>query len=170
MYHYARAVAFAARKDAAAAQAEIDAIGAIESSADFKPYEPWGIPARQIVQTAKWVATGRLADAKGDLDGAARAYEQAIAIEDALSYIEPPYWYYPVRQSLGAVQLRQGRLDAAEQTLRDSLGRVRNNGWALAGLVEVYQRKGDRAAEQAARRAYERTWFGPAKGPDLARL
>lgn len=170
MYHYARAVAFAARKDAAAAQAEIDAIGAIESSADFKPYEPWGIPAPQIVQTAKWVATGRLADAKGDLDGAARAYEQAIAIEDALSYTEPPYWYYPVRQSLGAVQLRQGRLDAAEQTLRDSLGRVRNNGWALAGLVEVYQRKGDRAAEQAARRAYERAWFGPAKGPDLARL
>jgi tetratricopeptide (TPR) repeat protein len=170
MYHYARAVALTAKKDAAAAQAEIDAIAAIETGADFKPYDPWGIPAKAIVQTAKWVATGRLADSKGDLDGAAKAYEQAVAAEDTLSYTEPPYWYYPVRQSLGAVRLRQGQLDAAEQAFRDSLGRVRNNGWALAGLVEVYQRKGDRAAEQAARRAYERAWFGPAKGPDVARL
>ena len=170
MYHYARAIALAAKKDAAAAQAEIAAIAAIESGADFKPYEPWGIPAKEIVQTAKWVATGRLADARGDLDGAAKAYEQAIAAEDALSYTEPPYWYYPVRQSLGSVRLRQGQLDAAEQAFRDSLGRVRNNGWALAGLVEVYKRKGDRNAERAAQRAYARTWFGPAAGPDIARL
>ena len=27
-------------------------------------------------------------------------------VEDALAYMEPPYWYYPVRQSLGAVSSR----------------------------------------------------------------
>jgi hypothetical protein len=47
---------------------------------------------------------------------------------------------------------------------------VRNNGWALAGLAEVYKKKGDAKGEAAARRAYARTWFGPAAGPDLARL
>ena len=65
------------------------------------------------------VATGRLADASGDLDGAAKAYENAIAIADGLAYTEPPYWYYPVRQSLGSVRLRQGRLDDAEKAFRD---------------------------------------------------
>ena len=114
--------------------------------------------------------SARLADASGDLDGAAEAYEEAIAIQDTLSYTEPPYWYYPVRQSLGGVRLRQGRLDDAEQAFRDSLARVRNNGWALAGLAEVYKRKGDRNGEAAAQRAYAKAWFGPAGGPDLARL
>jgi tetratricopeptide (TPR) repeat protein len=167
--HYARALAFATNKDAAGAQHEIDAIAAIEHTADFKPYTDWGVPGREIVQTARLVASARLADAQGDLPGAAKAYEQAIAVEDALGYMEPPYWYYPIRQSLGSVYLRQGQLDAAEKALRDSLGRVRSNGWALAGLAEVYKRKGDAKAEASARHAYTRAWLGGA-APDIARL
>jgi hypothetical protein len=167
--HYARALAYAAKQDAAGAQREIAAIAAIERSADFKPYADWAVPGPEIVQTARLVASARLADAQGDLPGAAKAYEQAVAIEDALAYMEPPYWYYPIRQSLGSVYLRQGRLDAAEQALRDSLARVRNNGWALAGLAEVYKRKGDAKAEATARRAYTRAWLGGA-APDVGRL
>ena len=170
MYHYARATAFARKKDIKAAQAEVDAIGALEDKADFKPYEPWGVPARAIVDTARYVAIGRIADAAGDLERAALAYEEAVALQDKLSYTEPPYWYYPVRQSLGGVRLRQGRLDDAERAFRDSLASVRNNGWALAGLAEVYKRKGDKNGETAAQRAYAKAWFGPAGGPDLARL
>ncbi len=170
MYHYARAIAFARKKDIASARAEIAAIDAIEAKADFKPYEPWGVPARAILQTARLVAGGRIADAAGDLEDAAKAYQEAIALEDSLSYTEPPYWYYPVRQSLGGVRLRQGRLDDAEQAFRESLGRVRNNGWALAGLAEVYRQKGDRNGEAAARRSFASAWFGPSAGPDLSRL
>jgi tetratricopeptide (TPR) repeat protein len=170
MYHYARATAFARKKDIAAAQAEIDAIGTLEDKADFKPYEPWGVPARAIVDTARYVAIGRIADAAGDLERAALAYEEAVALQDKLSYTEPPYWYYPVRQSLGGVRLRQGRLDDAERAFRDSLTSVRNNGWALAGLAEVYKRKGDKNGEAAAQRAYAKAWFGATGGPDLARL
>jgi tetratricopeptide (TPR) repeat protein len=167
--HYARALAFAAKKDAASAQREIDAIAATLQKADFKPYADWAVPGKEIVQTARLVASARLADAQGDLPGAAKAYEEAIAVEDALAYMEPPYWYYPIRQSLGAVYLRQGKLDAAEKALRDSLGRVRSNGWALAGLAEVYKRKGDAKAEAAARKAYARAWLG-GSAPDISRL
>lgn len=169
MRHYARAVAFAAKKDFPAAGREVDLLAKIEGETDFKPYVDQGVPGREIVQVAKLVAKGRIADARGELDAAAQAYEEAIVIEDALSYMEPPFWYYPVRQSLGAVRLRQGRLEDAEKAFRDSLGRVRNNGWAIAGLAETYRAKGDRKAERAARKAYANTWFGPA-APDLARL
>jgi len=170
MYHYARAIAFASRRDAIDAQIEIDTLAAIERDADFKPFEPWGVPAKEIVQTARLVAEGRVADANGDLDAAAGAYEKAIAIADGLAYTEPPYWYYPVRQSLGSVRLRQGRLDDAEKAFRESLARVRNSGWALAGLVEVAKRRGDAKAEQTARASFERAWFGVKEGPDLSRL
>jgi hypothetical protein len=47
---------------------------------------------------------------------------------------------------------------------------VRNNGWALAGLAEVYKRKGDAKGEAAATARLCPAWFGPAAGPDLARL
>lgn len=167
--HYARALAHAARNDFDGAQREIAAIERIEHSADFQPYADWYVPGREIVQTAQLVASARLADARGDLAAAARAYEAAIAIEDSLAYMEPPYWYYPVRQSLGSVYLRQGRLDESEKVLRESLLRSRGNGWALAGLAEVYRRKGDRQAERATRQAYESAWFGD-KAPDIARL
>jgi tetratricopeptide (TPR) repeat protein len=170
MYHYARAVAHAQKKDEAAARAEIDALAKMAKETDFKPFGEWQIPAKEIIETAMYVAQGRLADAKGDLEGAGKAYEEAVLIEDSLSYMEPPYWYYPVRQSLASVRLRQGNLDAAEKAFRESLGRVRNNGWALAGLAEVYKRKGDAAMEKKTRAAMGRAWFGDAKGPDLASL
>jgi len=170
MYHYARAVAYARKGDGAAAQDELDALARIESGGDFKPLDEWSIPAKEIVQTARLVAAGRLADAKGDLAGAAKAYEDAVFIEDSLAYTEPPYWYYPVRQSLGSVLLRQGKLDDAERAFRESLARVRNNGWALAGLAETYKRKGDAAGEKAAQRAFAKAWFGAPGGPPLAAL
>ena len=170
MYHYARAIAFAGKKDWPAAQRELDTLAQLERDADFKPFVEWGVPAKEIVQTARLVAAGRVADARGDLDGAAKAYEDAIFIEDSLAYMEPPYWYYPVRQSLGSVRLRQGKYDEAEKAFRESLVRVRSNGWALAGLAETYRRKGDATGEKAARRAYEKAWFGPASGPSLAAL
>lgn len=169
MYHYARAVAHATRRDATAAQQEIAALTKLEA-ADFTPFDAWGIPAKAVAQTARLVATARLADAQGDLAGAATALEQAVAIEDGLAYTEPPYWYYPVRQSLGALKLRQGKLDEAETALRESLARVRNNGWALAALAEVYRKRGDAAGEQSARQALSKAWFGAEGGPDLTKL
>ena len=168
MYHYARAVAHAMRKDEPSARAEIAALERLEK-ADFKAFGDWGVPAKEVVQTARFVALGRLADAKGDLEGAAKAYEEAILIEDSLAYMEPPYWYYPVRQSLGSVRLRQGRLDEAERAFRDSLGRVRANGWALAGLAETYRLKGDAKAERATRQALAKTWMAK-EGPEISRL
>ena len=108
MYHYARAVAFAAKGRGLGA-GEIEALARIERDTDFKPFAEWNVPAKEIVQTARLVATGRLAEAKGDLDGAAHAYEDAIFVEDSLAYTEPPYWYYPVRQSLGSVQAAPGQ-------------------------------------------------------------
>ncbi len=169
MYHYARAVGFAAKRDGASARLEVQALERIEKETDFKPYADGGVPAKEVVQTARWVALGRIADAAGDLDAAAKAYEEAIFIEDSLAYTEPPYWYYPVRQSLAAVRLRQGKLDEATAAFRESLARVRQNGWALAGLAETYRRAGKVSDEKAARAALARTWFG-GRAPEIERL
>jgi hypothetical protein len=53
---------------------------------------------------------------------------------------------------------------------RDSLARTPSNGWALRGLIEVYQKRGDKPALAAARKRFETTWLGEPGGPPLTRL
>jgi tetratricopeptide (TPR) repeat protein len=142
----------------------------IERTADFKAMEEQGVPGRDIVRTARAVAAGRLAGASGDLPGAIKAYREAVAVQDALPYMEPPYWYYPVRQSLGVVLLRAGRGDEAEQVFRESLARTPSNGWALRGLIEVYRKRGDAKALAATQKRFETTWLGQPGGPPLSLL
>ncbi|QBE63179.1 tetratricopeptide repeat protein [Pseudoduganella lutea] len=170
MWHYARAVGHARKGAQAAANREIAALAALERTADFQAIESANVPARDIVRTARAVATGRVADARGDLPAAMAAYQEAVDVQDTLPYTEPPYWYYPVRQSLGAAQLRAGRLDAAEGTFRASLARTPSNGWALRGLVEVYRQRGDEAALAAAQRRFDTTWLGRDGPPALSLL
>jgi tetratricopeptide (TPR) repeat protein len=170
MWHYARAAGFARKGAFADGQREVDAIAAIERGADFKPITDWGVPAPDIVHTARAVAAARLADAQGKLPDAIALYQEAVALQDKLPYTEPPYWYYPVRQSLGSALLRSGRIDDAEQVLRASLATTPSNGWALSGLMEVYRQRGDQAALAAAGKRFATTWLGQRGGPALTQL
>jgi hypothetical protein len=63
-------------------------------------------------------------------------WKQAVSAEDALAYDEPPDWFYPVRESLGAALLRNGEATGAEAIFREGLARSPNNGRMLFGLLE----------------------------------
>ena len=169
MWHYARGVAHAWRGQTTAAQAEIEAMRRLAKDSDFSDLVDGGVPAPDVIELAQHVVRGRIAQAAGDWPHAIAAYQQAVAVEDRLAYSEPPYWYYPVRQSLGAALLAAGRLDDAEATFRQSLLRAPNNGWALHGLATTYQRLGKQRAAAAARKQFAQAWAG-AVAPDLARL
>jgi tetratricopeptide (TPR) repeat protein len=170
MWRYARGIGLAAAGDVAGAQAEVEAIAKLEQGADFANLIAGGVPAKDVLQVAQHVVRARIAQADKDLPGAINHFETAVQIADTLSYNEPPYWYYPIRQSLGALQLLAGDLDNAEQSLRASLVRTPNNGWALYGLTQVYQRRGDKASAQAAQELLDKAWLGKPGALDLARL
>ena len=170
MWHYARAVGLANTGDVAAAQAEVEAIGKLQQESDFASLVAGGVPAKEVLQLAQHVARGRIAQANKDLTGAIRHFEAAVALEDTLAYSEPPFWYYPTRQSLGAVLLLAGDSDKAEEVLRTSLVCLPNNGWALYGLMKVYERRGEETHARAAKQLLDKAWTGQMRTLNLARL
>ncbi|MGF1615996.1 MAG: hypothetical protein ACFCVA_19370 [Gammaproteobacteria bacterium] len=170
MWHYARGTALAAKGDAGAAKAEAKAIQELGESADFSALTEGGVPAPELLALARHVVLARGFQAQGELQSARSELEAAVAIEDQLAYMEPPFWYYPVRQTLGAVLLQMGLAREAEMVFVESLARVPNNGWALYGLVETYRQLGDPRAAAVAHQRFQQAWAGEQKSLDLARL
>jgi tetratricopeptide (TPR) repeat protein len=160
IWHYARGVAHAARHDFSAARGEANAIEAIERSADFTLLNASGIPAQDVLKLARTMLLGRVAQAQEDFNTAIAQFEQAARIQDALPYTEPPYWYYPVRQSLAAALLQAGRLAEAEDQFLLALKRAPANGWSYFGLTQLYKQRGDTAAAEKAEADLARTWVG----------
>ena len=90
-----------------------------------------------VLGIAVEMLAGHIAAAKGDLSAAINHLYEAARREDALVYGEPPEWTVPVREELGVVLLKAGRLEDAEQVFREDLKRFPNNPWAQHGLAEV---------------------------------
>ncbi|MBC7945247.1 MAG: hypothetical protein H7X91_08310 [Burkholderiales bacterium] len=170
MRHYARGVAYAAKAELAAAENEAEAIARLAREADFAALTAGGIPAADVLELARLVVSARIAQKRGDLPMAISEFERAVAVQDKLAYMEPPHWYYPVRQSLGAVLLLAGQAQRAEQVFRASLAKAPNNGWALYGLAEVHKRSGNQQQMRAAQRLLAKAWAGEKGMLDLARL
>lgn len=113
----------------------------------------------------------RLAQAgKTEVGPAAPAASVPAGTEIDPPLMEPPYWYYPVRQTLGALLALKGEHQKARDAFRDSLARTPNNGWALYGLAQTYAREGLKREARAVERHLARAWFGERRNLDLARL
>ena len=160
MWHYSRAVAAALKNDAAGTEREISALRKLRTETDFKSMVDAGVPATDLLELAEEVAFGRIAYAQNRYRDAAEHFTRAAAIEDRIPYMEPSFWYYPVRQSLGAAQLAMGQPDAARQSFMAALARTPNNGWALFGLAESQRQMKDRPALRSTMAALERAWLG----------
>lgn len=170
MRHYARAVARAEQRDRPGFDREIAAIAALRQSGAFADMIAQGVPAPDLLTLAETVARGRFAFAAGRYDDAAALYRDAIAIERRIPYQEPPYWYYPVNQSLGAALYKAGRYDEASQAFRAALAQQPHSGWALYGLAQSEQAQGRRLEAAAARQALGKAWVGNAGWLRMERL
>ncbi len=159
-WHYARGRARLIKNDPTAARAEADAIAAIAVDPRLRELDEQFLPATAMVTIAEASLRGRIAWSEGDYEGAVGHFERAATAQDGLPYTEPPYWYYPVRQTLGAIYLDAGQLEEAEQAFRRALINVPGNGWALFGLGQTYERMGKTAVADRIFRQFDRAWAG----------
>ena len=169
-WRYARGVAFAQSGNLEAARTQAEAIDQLIAKTDYSAFTAWGIPAKDVGRIASHVVRARIAQNSKDLDGAIRELQAAVAIQDTLPYMEPPYWYYPIRQTLGAMLLLKGDNQAARDAFRDSLSKTPNNAWSLYGLKTTFERQGMKAEAAEAEKYLARAWSGDRKRLDLQKL
>src|SRR5690606_8029835 len=140
--------AFAARGELDAARAEHAAMQPLRDSDKILSLDGVDYPASQLLLIADELVQGDIAMAAGELDPAIAHYEAAVAAQDALPYTEPPFWYYPNRQSLGKALLAADRAAEAEAVYRRDLEIYPHNGWSLFGLIQSLEAQGKDASEQ----------------------
>jgi tetratricopeptide (TPR) repeat protein len=146
-WHYARGLAFAAKNrpdDALSEKKKLDAIVAATPPERVVGFNS----ANRLLAMASATLAAEIDSTKGNHDDAIKHLQEAVAIQDALNYEEPPPWYYPVRETLGMELLADGKTADAEQDFRDDLKQNPENGWSLNGLAICLRARN--ASEEAA--------------------
>ena len=147
-HHGARAIAYAAKGNTENARKE--QIVFLEKSKLVPKDEVFGNNTGEAVLalTARMVE-GEILVRENKLESGIGELREAIKLEDALNYDEPPGWLIPVRHSLGAILIHNGRYAEAEQVYRDDLARLPDNGWSLYGLASSLKAQQKNASEAA---------------------
>ena len=100
----------------------------------------------------------RLAQSKGDAEGEIAALARAVTKQDAFGYSEPPTFWYPVRETLGAAYYRARRYADAERTFRDDLARNSENPRSLFGLARTLEARDRTQDARFAEARFTRAW------------
>ena len=159
IWHYARGAAFAGEEGRPARARGTDVVpgGGREDSAGDAGRRPEhrGADVRRREAAARRDESRR---PRGDGAAAIEQYRTAVAAEDLLAYDEPPTWYYPVRETLGAALLASGEAAEAEQVFRDDLKYNPRNGRSLFGLWKSLEAQGKKSEAARAAAEFRRVW------------
>lgn len=158
IWHYARGVAMANSGNIEGAQAERAKLAAVKDSVQIRFLDNADYPASVLLNIADDLLQGEMALQSGDPDLAVGHFERAVEKQDTLPYTEPPFWYYPTRQSLGQALLEAGRPAEAEAVYRKDLQDYPRNGWSMSGLATALERQGKTDEAEAARTAFAVIW------------
>jgi hypothetical protein len=158
IWRYARGIAYANKGDLKAARAEQAALVPLKANEKIMKLDGSDYPASQLLAIADDLLLGEIAQASGDTKAAVAKFTSAVAGQDALPYTEPPFWYYPTRQSLGFALLRAGKAKEAEAVYRQDLEQYPHNGWSTFGLIQALDAQKKTADADMQREHFKAMW------------
>jgi tetratricopeptide (TPR) repeat protein len=157
-HHAARALAYAAKADPVNARKE-QAIF-LEKAALVPKEETFGNnTAEALTALAGRMVEGEILLRENKFEAGLAELHEAVKLEDALAYDEPPGWLIPIRHSLGAALMRANRFADAEQVYREDLTLLPDNGWSLLGLTQSLRAQNKKPEEAAKTQAkFDKLW------------
>lgn len=156
-WHFARAVAYAAKGQVE--QAEKEKL-VFQMAVEKVPKDAMLMinHAHHVLKIAGHMLDGEIAYRKGKIDEAVADLRKAIELEDALRYMEPPEWIQPVRHALGAFLTDAGRYEEAEKVYRADLAKYPENGWSLYGIAQCLKSRGMVAEAKEYEERFKKAW------------
>jgi tetratricopeptide (TPR) repeat protein len=161
-WHFARGLALAGTGKLEEAEAEHKLVAEAEEKTppDAVFQMPINNKTKDILKIAENVLGAKISLAKNDMDATVNQLRAAVAVQDSLKYDEPQDWFYPVRESLGAVLLKIGDDAGAEDVFRADLDRNPRNPRSLFGLEQALKAM-DRTYDAGfVRQQFDANWKG----------
>jgi tetratricopeptide (TPR) repeat protein len=161
-WHFARGLALASTGDLDGAEAEHKIVAEAEEKTppDAIFQMPINNKTKDILKIAENVLGARISLAKNDMDATVNQLRAAVAVQDSLKYDEPQDWFYPVRESLGAVLLKIGDDAGAEEVFRADLERNLRNPRSLFGLEQALKAMDKGYDAGFVRKQFDAGWKG----------
>ncbi len=142
IWHYARGLAFINMGERNKARKELGIVRKLAAEEGMDTYVTFASDARSLLNIAAAILAGDIASRRGNHDEAVAQLSRAVRLQDALTYSEPPEWYFPSRHYLGAVLLEAGRPGEAEVVYWQDLREHPENAYALLGLSQALAAQG----------------------------
>jgi len=157
--HYAEGMAHLGKGELEKAKADLAELEILATDESLKEISVWDINSvYELVQIAEKVLKGELLAKEGKYNESIAQLKDAIILEDALNYNEPPDWFFSIRHHLGAIQLEAGNYKDAIATYNEDLKRLPNNGWAQHGLIMAYEELHDIQNLEKTKALFEKSW------------
>lgn len=159
IWHYAQGMAMLSKNQPAAAKKHLASMKKIMEDPKLKDLTIWGINhVFDLCEIASYTLDGEINAKEKNYTKAIFLLKQAVAKEDALNYNEPPDWFFSVRHHLGAVLIDAGKYTDAVKIYEEDLKNYRNNGWALKGLMNTYEKLGNEKGYKEAEIRFTEAW------------
>jgi tetratricopeptide (TPR) repeat protein len=161
-WHFARGSAAAAKDQIGMAEAERRSLETArkEMPADTE-FSFFSNKAQAFLDLAANILDARITKARGDHEREIECWKNAVQIQDRLNYGEPPEWFYPVRESLGATWMLNGQAAQAEAVFRADLEQYPRNPRSLFGLWKSLEAQNKISDAEWVRMEFETAWKSP---------
>ncbi|MBV9343146.1 MAG: hypothetical protein JO159_19940 [Acidobacteria bacterium] len=165
---FARGMALAATGKVTEAESERRQLAsALERTSPQEAFLMSPNSSREVLEIASSVLAAKLLAASNQRSEAIAEWRHAVLLQDGLKYAEPPSWFYPVRESLGAALFLAGQFQEAEQVFREDLERNPRNPRSLFGLSETLRSQGRSYDAGIVRTRFDAAWKSDSRRLDL---
>jgi tetratricopeptide (TPR) repeat protein len=159
IWHYAQGMAMLSENKIVEAKKHLVEMKNIMTDATIKNLTIWGInTVFDLCVIASKTLDGEILAKEKNFSSAISILKEAVTAEDALNYDEPPDWFFSVRHHLGAVLVDAGKLIESIDVYEKDLETYRENGWALKGLMNAYEKLGDSKKYAEIKSRFEKSW------------